>query len=345
VTDSRRAAPGAQIARIDGTAGYPSGAGIVAVTPGGPADRAGLRAGDVISSAGPRPGTVIAVLSALAAAGSFGVAAALQHSQARETAAGKTLRFRLLTDLASRPAWRAGIVLAAAAYGLQALALAFGPLALVAPIVATDLLFAMPLAAWWSRRPMRRRDWAGCALVASGIGIFLATSPPSSGRSDASAWEWVLAFGAVTLVCAVAVTLGNIRRAALRAGLLAAAAGVTFGLTAAVTLSASRLFRDAGPASILGHWQPWALITLGLAGLLLSQSAYQAGQLPASLPVIDTVEPISGVVIGTAVFDERLATYPAVLAIQLSGAVIAVAGIAMLAPHIKQSQSAHETSD
>jgi len=55
VTDSRRAAPGAQIATIDGTAGYPSGAGIVAVTPGGPADRAGLRAGDVIRSAGPRP--------------------------------------------------------------------------------------------------------------------------------------------------------------------------------------------------------------------------------------------------------------------------------------------------
>src|SRR6266566_524223 len=84
-----------------------------------------------------------------------------------------------LTSIRHAP-WRAGIALAAAAYGLQALALAFGPLALVAPIVATDLLFAMPLAAWWSRRPMRRRDWAGCALVASGIGIFLATSPPSS---------------------------------------------------------------------------------------------------------------------------------------------------------------------
>ena len=277
-------------------------------------------------------GTVVAVLAALAAAGSFGVAAVLQHRQACEAAAGQTLRLRLLADLARRPAWLAGIVLAAAAYGLQALALAFGPLALVAPIVATDLLFAMPLAAWWSRRPMRRPDWAGCALVASGIGIFLVTSPPSSGRSDAPASEWLLAFGAVALACAVAVTVGKARRDAVRAGLLAAAAGVTFGLTAAVTLSASRLLRDASPASILGHWQPWALITLGLAGLLLSQSAYQAGQLTASLPVIDAVEPISGVVIGTAVFDERLATSPSMLAIQLSGAAIAVAGIALLAP-------------
>ena len=277
-------------------------------------------------------GTVIAVVTALAAAGSFGVAGVLQHHQAREAAGGKALRFRLLADLARRPMWLAGIVLAAAAYGLQALALAFGPLALVAPIVATDLLFAVPLAAWWSRRPLRRQGWTGCALVASGIGIFLATSPPASGRSDAPAQEWLPAFGAVALVCMAAVTVGNARGGAVRAAMLAAAAGVTFGLTAAVTLSASRLLRDIGPAATLGHWQPWALITLGLAGLVFSQSAYQAGQLTASLPIIDTLEPISGVVIGTAVFHEHLATSPYMLAIQFSGAAIAISGIALLAP-------------
>jgi putative serine protease PepD len=55
VTDSHRAAIGAQVATIAGFAGQPDGAGIVAVTPGGPADRAGLRAGDVIRSAGGAP--------------------------------------------------------------------------------------------------------------------------------------------------------------------------------------------------------------------------------------------------------------------------------------------------
>ncbi len=187
-------------------------------------------------------GTVIAVIAALAAAASFGGAAVLQHRPARETAGGKTLRFRL-ADLARRPLWLAGIFLAAAAYGLQALALGFGPLALVAPIVAADLLFALPLAAWWLRRPLRRLDWAGCAFVAGGIGIFLATSPPSSDRSDAPAREWLLAFGAVALACATAVTVGNAGGQTARAGMLAGAAGFIFGLTAAVTLSASRLLR------------------------------------------------------------------------------------------------------
>ncbi len=154
-------------------------------------------------------GITIAVLAALAAAGSFGVAAALEHRQAQLAPRAGALPFRLLTRLARRPLWLAGIALAAA-YGLQALALAFGPLALVAPIVATDLLFALPVAARWTRRPLGSLDWLGCVLAAGGVATFLATSPPSSGRSDASPRDWMLAFGAVALICALAVTTGRL---------------------------------------------------------------------------------------------------------------------------------------
>jgi S1-C subfamily serine protease len=52
VTNSHRAAIGAQIATVSAPDGTSGGAGIVAVTSGGPADQAGLRAGDVIKSVG-----------------------------------------------------------------------------------------------------------------------------------------------------------------------------------------------------------------------------------------------------------------------------------------------------
>jgi putative serine protease PepD len=55
VTNSHRAAIGAQVGTVTGTDGAPAGTGIVAVTSGGPADRAGLRPGDVIESAGGTP--------------------------------------------------------------------------------------------------------------------------------------------------------------------------------------------------------------------------------------------------------------------------------------------------
>lgn len=275
-------------------------------------------------------GTTIAVLAALAAAGSFGVAAALQHRQVQLAPSTGRLPFRLLAQLVRRPLWLAGIALATAAYGLQALALAFGPLVLVAPIVATDLLFALPVAASWSRRPLGARDWLGCVLTAGGVAVFLATSPPPSGRSDAPPGDWLLAFGAVALTCVLAVAIGRHGTGAARAVPVATAAGAVFGLSAAVTLSFARLLRTEGALASLAHWQPWALAALGTAGLLLAASAFQAGALAASLPIMDTVEPASGVLIGTLLFGEHVAGSPAGVAAQLTGAAAAVAGITLL---------------
>ncbi len=55
MTNSHRAAIGAQVGTVTGQDGTPAGTGIVAVTSGGPADRADLRAGDVIKAADGTP--------------------------------------------------------------------------------------------------------------------------------------------------------------------------------------------------------------------------------------------------------------------------------------------------
>jgi S1-C subfamily serine protease len=68
VTNTHRAALGARIGTVTGADGVPAGAGVAAVTPGGPADRAGLRAGDVIRKLGAEPtpdsGTLLQALAA-----------------------------------------------------------------------------------------------------------------------------------------------------------------------------------------------------------------------------------------------------------------------------------------
>ncbi len=282
-------------------------------------------------------GLLIPAFAALAAACAFGVAAALQHQEAglaAKPAEGRTLSLRLLADVARRPLWLAGMALATAAYGLQAIALAYGPLTLVAPIVAADLLFALPLAARWSRRPLRARDWAGCLLVATGVAVFLASSPPSSDRQDVPAPDWILVFCAVGVIAVIAVTAGRVTGRRARAGLLAGAAGVVFGLTAAVTASFTRSLRADGITSVLGHWQPWVLISLGITGIVLSTGAFQASTLSSSLPIIDTVEPVSGVIIGAVIFDERLASSTSGLLVQFGAAAVAAAGIAMLGPSL-----------
>jgi len=69
VTNSHRAALDARVQTVTGPDGQPAGVGIVAVTPGGPAAKAGLKAGDVITkvngTATPDTETLATVLAGL----------------------------------------------------------------------------------------------------------------------------------------------------------------------------------------------------------------------------------------------------------------------------------------
>lgn len=85
----------------------------------------------------------------------------------------------------------------------------------------------------------------------------------------------------------------------------------------------------------------------GILSGVFGQSAFNAGPLSLSLPVIDTVEPVSSVILGAAVFQEHLAHSAGLLALQLVGGAIAAAGIVVLshspvvlAEESRESQSA-----
>ena len=77
-------------------------------------------------------------------------------------------------------------------------------------------------------------------------------------------------------------------------------------------------------------WEPYALMAAGILSGLFGQSAFNAGPLSFSLPVIDTVEPVCSVILVAAVFHEHLARSPGLLAFQLAGGAIEAAGIALL---------------
>jgi hypothetical protein len=110
---------------------------------------------------------------------------------------------------------------------------------------------------------------------------------------------------------------------------LAAATAVIYGLVNAVTKSSVDVLMARG-AGVLATWEPYTLMAAGILGGLFGQSAFHAGPLSLSLPVIDTVEPVSAVILGAAVFGERLAGSPGLFALQFVGGAIAVAGIALL---------------
>jgi drug/metabolite transporter (DMT)-like permease len=272
--------------------------------------------------------TVIAILGALCAAMCFAVGSLLQQGAAREAHEG-VLRLRLLVTLARQPLWVAGVALNTFSFAMQGLALAFGPLALVQPLAATDVLFALPLIAHRYRRRLTGKDMLGAATVTAGMAVFLAVSPPTGGVSVPGLVAWTPVLVAVAALVAISGVAAVHVRGRPRVVWLAAAAGIAYGLLDALTKSTVDLLSSHGIGA-LAAWEPYGMIAAVVVGALFGQSAFEVGALALSLPVIDTLEPVSAVVIAAVVFGERLASSPALLGVQLVGGVIAVAGIALL---------------
>jgi hypothetical protein len=128
---------------------------------------------------------------------------------------------------------------------------------------------------------------------------------------------------------AVGLVAGQVASGAARASFFAVAAGAAFGLLAALTKTTTWLLGQ-GASAFFTAWQTYALIGVALAGAICQQSAFQAGPLPASLPVMDAVEPTVAVCIGVFAFAERVSTSPPALVAQAAGVVALLTGIVVL---------------
>lgn len=273
--------------------------------------------------------TAIAVVCSLAAAFFFAVGSLLQQGEARSSGE-RLLHLRLLLSLLRQPRWIAGIALSAGSFAVMGVALAFGPLTLVQPLAATDSMFALPLIARRNRRRLTGRDVAAMLTVTVGIAVFLVVSPPYADQNVPGLATWIPVFAAVAVVVGGSALAALRIRGQARVLALAAAAGCSFGLLDALLKSSVDILGAKGFTAVLSAWEPYSLLAAAVLGGLFGQSAFAAGPLSLSLPVIDTVEPAAAVTIGATVFGEQLAASPALLAIQLAGGAVAVAGIAAL---------------
>lgn len=275
--------------------------------------------------------TAIAVAAALLSAMCFGVASVAQQYAASRAPVGESLRPALILHLARQPLWLAGMGLTVFSFVMQGVALAYGPLVLVQPVAATDLVFALPLLAWRRHERLTFAEWIGIVCTAGGVATFLAVLPPgSAGTPVPTLASWLPAFVCVGAVVGVLAAAGLRAGGKLRSALYAMSAAVLFSLLDSLTKSTTGRIRAVG-VHVLGHWEPYAMVGVGITALVLSQSSFQAGSLAVSLPVIDTLEPIGAVLIGVAVFDERLAASPVAVLIQAVAAGVAVLGIVILA--------------
>src|SRR5262249_18394674 len=114
---------------------------------------------------------------------------------------------------------------------------------------------------------------------------------------------------------------------AVRAGLLAAAGGVFYGLAAALTKVTAQLFHHGIFHTFTHHWQPYALVVCAVVAMVVVQSAFQAGPLRWSLPTLTVVDPVVSVAIGALALGDCISTAGAAPAFEVVGLVAMACGV------------------
>lgn len=277
-------------------------------------------------------GLVVAVPAALMGAAGFGLATAAQQRATHEVAPAPTLSPRLLTDLLHRPMWLLGLLATVGALGLQLLALAFGPIAVVQPLLVTGVVFAAGFSALMARRAPDPMILLGALTCAVGIAAFLLLARPLPSGPD----ETVDALAGLPLAIGLIATVaGCLLYAAwvdhsTRVLALALATGVIYGVTAGLMKVVTGQLR-MGLTEPFGHLTLYVVCVLGPIGFLLSQNTFQQGRLVSpAVAVITAADPVVAVLIGVWWLGERLEANPVLLAGQSLAALVVIGGIALI---------------
>jgi hypothetical protein len=262
----------------------------------------------------------VATTAALGAAGLFALATAMQTRALRDveqritriprgsmqsaTAPG----LRVLTRAVSSRLWLAGAAISVAAFGLHALALHEGNLTLVQPLLITIVLFALPASRAVGGATITGAQLGWAVVLALALAAFFAAGDPAAQTNNGvDAWPAVIASVLAVAATAICIRLARRRIGGTAAALLGAGAGIAFAGAAALLKTGTNLLAH-GLVALVSGWPLYALVVVGAVGIVLSQLAYRAGPVSASLPAMNCINPLASVLIGVAVFDEHFRT-------------------------------------
>ncbi|MEU1469729.1 DMT family transporter [Streptomyces sp. NPDC005761] len=277
--------------------------------------------------------SVLVLVLAVSAACCLGFGFVLQQAAASHAPRRDYLSPRLLLDLMRVRSWLAGIGLMVCGMVLGALALGKGEVSVVEPLLATNLLFAMALSRHRTGQRLGRQGWAGLWLLAGGVATFLVAGEPKGGQAVSSPLRHWLVIGVVVGLALLLTAFAKRSRSGVSPALLAVAAGLLYGLQDALTRVSGERFSDGGWAGLFTSWQPYAVLALGVTGLILVQSAFETGPLRMSLPALTAAQPLAGIACGIGFLGDQVRTDTGALAWQAAGLAAIVAGIVLLGLH------------
>lgn len=237
---------------------------------------------------------------------------------------------QLFLAIARRKLWLAAVALQFIGFLLQAVALNFGSVILVEPIMTMILVFLVLILHYRYNIRVGKTEWFAVGSVCLGLFMMLVAARPHGEVLNYSGDAWTVIMIIVASVIASCIWI--VRRAkspTVRAALGGIAVATNIGLTAGLTkLVVGQI--NTNPFTIATSWEIYALIASAVSAAIISQSAFAAGPLVISQPIIEILNPIVSGIIAVIVFSSIINTAPMALAIAIPGLILAIVGLALI---------------
>ena len=239
-------------------------------------------------------------------------------------------RWRLGWYLVRQPVWLVGQAFAVGVFVLSGVALYFGELAVVQPLLVVELIFALALREFRLHDIIPVKSWYAAGLVCLGLGGFLIAADFHGGTRVPGAVDWAVAVLVFGFAAAVLVAVGQRGSPARRAACIGAAAAVVWSVDASFVKQLTDTLQLYGILGVFDHWPLYALVVTAVLGGVLTQAAFNVGPLSASQPALLIVDPLASIILGVLIFGERLdGTVPAVVG-AVSALLIMCVGIVLM---------------
>jgi drug/metabolite transporter (DMT)-like permease len=241
------------------------------------------------------------------------------------------LKFRLLLELMRRPMWWVGIGCMILGQLLAGFSFDLATVAIVEPLLSTNLLFALALAAFLSEHRVKWQEIVGAVLVSAALAVFIVVGDPhSSPAPEPNNAVIVAAVCAVAVAVAVLVVVAKRGSLVRESILLATGAGLLFGLQDTSTRATLLAADHHGIASLVVNMWTYIVLVTGVVGVLLAQSAFKTARLDHSLPPIAVAEPVVGIALGVSLLGDVVSVSILGLALESVCLVAMVAGVALI---------------
>jgi hypothetical protein len=232
--------------------------------------------------------------------------------------------------LITTPVWMLGFLLGLVGFGLHFVALGLGSLIEVQVAQTSQIIFMLPFSAWTAKKALERREFLGTALVAVGLVGSIVFGQVRDGIDQPDNGAWTISIVVTIGVCIVLVVAAR-AAAPFAAALYGTAAGIVYGLMAALMKDVTETISSDGLLAVLTEWQVYVLLATGLGAITLQQLALRSGHLSAGLSAISVGTPVMSTILGITIFEETFQTDGIEWLGYGAAVTLAIAGVVMLA--------------